>query len=120
MKRVKIVRNDREAEKTVEYFLSKGFTKNEVYILAHDKDRSINLTDATETNEILITDLGVFESLAHVFRSRGDELRSSMESLGLSYYEVQQFEGELERGWVVVVAKKSLITKESRSRLVWS
>lgn len=108
MKQVVIVENGVEAKKTVEQLLRQGFTKNEVLLLAHDKDRSDDLTNATDTNEILQTEIGVFESLAHVFRSRGDELRSSMESLGLSYFEAQHFEGELDRGRIVVVATKKV------------
>jgi hypothetical protein len=108
MKQVKVVENDVEAKKAVEQLLYQGFTKNEVFLLAHDKSRSVDLTEATETNEILVTDHGVFESLANLFRSRGDELRSSMESLGLSYYEAIQFEEELDQGRIVVVAKNEV------------
>jgi hypothetical protein len=108
MKQVKIVRNDVEAKKTVEQFLNQGFTKNEVFLLAHDKNRSDDLTDATNTNEILQTEIGVFESLAHVFRSRGEELRSSMETLEFSNFEAEQFEGELDLGRIVVVATKKV------------
>ncbi|MEH7480396.1 general stress protein [Neobacillus drentensis] len=108
MKQVKIVENEVEAKKSVVQFLNQGFTKEEVYILAHDKDRSMDLTDATDTNGLEEYDQGVFESLANVFRSRGDELRSNMESLGLSYFEAQQFEGELDMGRLVIVATKKV------------
>ncbi|MEY2194148.1 general stress protein [Neobacillus sp. BF23-41] len=108
MKQVKIVENDVEAKKSVVQFLNQGFTKEEVYILAHDKDRSMDLTDVTDTNGMEEYDQGVFESLANVFRSRGDELRSNMESLGLSYFEAQQFEGELDMGRLVIVATKKV------------
>ncbi|MFL6557673.1 MAG: general stress protein [Bacillus sp. (in: firmicutes)] len=76
MKQVTIVKNDIEVKKSVVQFLNQGFTKEEVYILAHDKERAINLTEATNTNGIEVNDQGVFESLANFFRSRGDELRS--------------------------------------------
>ncbi|PGY12548.1 general stress protein [Bacillus sp. AFS031507] len=108
MKQVKIVENEVQAKKSVVQFLNQGFTKEEVYILAHDKDRSMDLTDATDTNGMEVYDQGVFESLANVFRSRGDELRSNMESLGLSYFEAQQFEGELDMGRLVIVATKKV------------
>ncbi|MCL6573516.1 MAG: general stress protein [Bacillus sp. (in: Bacteria)] len=104
MKQVKIVRNDVEAKKTVELF----FTKNEVFLIAHDKNRSNDLTDATDTNEILPTEIGVIESLVDVFLSRGDELRSNMEYLGFSYFEAQHFEGELDLGRIDVVATKKV------------
>ena len=108
MKQIKIVENDVEVKKSVVQLLNQGFTKEEVYILAHDKDRSIELTVTTDTNDIKVSEPGAFESLANVFRSRGDELRSNMESLGLSYFEAQQFEGELDLGRIVVVATKKV------------
>ncbi|MFL6517097.1 MAG: general stress protein [Bacillus sp. (in: firmicutes)] len=106
MKQVKIVENDIEAKKSVEQFLKEGFSKEEVYLLAYDKCRSAQLTDLTDTNDLEVSELGVFESLANLFRSRGDELRAEMESLGLSYFEAQQFAGELDMGRVVIVATK--------------
>lgn len=106
MKQVKIVENGVQAKKVIEEFINQGYTKDEVYILAHDKDRSEDLTDATATNEIGVPEQGVFGSVANVFRKRGDELRAKLESLGLSDLEAQQFEKELDQGRVVVVASK--------------
>jgi hypothetical protein len=106
MKQVKIVENGVQAKKVIEEFINQGYTKDEVYILAHDKDRSEDLTDATDTNEIGVLEQGVFGSVANVFRKRGDELRAKLESLGLSDLEAQQFEKELDQGRVVVVASK--------------
>jgi hypothetical protein len=106
MKQVKVVENGVEAKKVIEQFLNQGYTKDEVYLLAHDKDRSEDLTDALDTQDIGIAEQGVFDSMANVFRSRGDELRSKIESLGLSNTEAQQFEKDLDQGRVVVVATK--------------
>ena len=104
MKQVKIVENGVEAKRVIDQFLNQGYTKDEVYLLAHDKDRSEDLTDATHTNEIGVPEQGVLDSVANVFRTRGDELRSKLQSLGLSDIEAQQFEKELDQGRVVVVA----------------
>jgi len=73
--------------------------------LAHSKDHSENLTNAMNTNDIGVAEQGIVNSIANVFRSRGDELRSKMESLGLSNLEAQRFEEELDRGRIVVIAK---------------
>lgn len=73
--------------------------------MAHSKDRSENLTNAMNTNDIGVAEQGIVNSIANVFRSRGDELRSKMESLGLSNLEAQRFEEELDRGRIVVIAK---------------
>ncbi|MBT2699718.1 general stress protein [Bacillus sp. ISL-40] len=106
MTQVKIVENGLQAKKEIEQFIKQGFEKDEVYLLAHGKDRSEDLSDALDTNEIGVNEQGVFDSIANVFRSRGDELRSKMESLGLTNTEAQQFEKELDRGRVLVVAAK--------------
>lgn len=57
--------------------------------MAHSKDHSENLTNAMNTNDIGVAEQGIVNSIANVFRSRGDELRSKMESLGLSNLEAQ-------------------------------
>jgi Heat induced stress protein YflT len=104
MKHVKIVESNVEAKEAVEELLNQGFTRDEVYLLAHDKDYSEDITYVTGTGEIGTSEQGVFDSLANVFRSRGDELRSKFESLGLSDIEASRLEEELDRGRIVVVA----------------
>ena len=42
--------------------------------------------------------------MKNVFRSRGDELRSKMVSLGLTENEAAHMEEELDKGKVVIVA----------------
>ena len=106
MRKVKLVENGLQAKQEIEQFLNQGFTKDEVYLLAHGKERSEDLTEALDTNDIGVNEQGFFDSIANVFRSRGDELRAKMESLGLTDREAQQFEKELDRGRVIVVAAK--------------
>ncbi|MED4473611.1 general stress protein [Oceanobacillus caeni] len=89
MEQVKLVENDVQAKEAIEQFLNQGFTRDEVYLLAHSKDHSENLTNAMNTNDIGVAEQGIVNSIANVFRSRGDELRSKMESLGLSNLEAQ-------------------------------
>lgn len=106
MRQVKLVENGLQAKQEIEQFLNQGYTKDEVFLLAHGKERSEDLTEALDTNEIGVNEQGFFDSIANVFRSRGDELRAKMESLGLTDREAQQFEKELDRGRVMVVAAK--------------
>ncbi|MGM7723869.1 general stress protein [uncultured Metabacillus sp.] len=108
MKDVKVVENAVEAREAIGQFITQGFTKDEVYLLAHDKDFSEDLTRITNTEEIGVKEQGVFDSAANVFRSRGDELRSKIQSLGVSDAGAQQLEEELDLGRIVVVAAKSV------------
>jgi hypothetical protein len=106
MENVKVVENGVEAKREIERFVSQGFTKDEIYLLAHDEKRSEDLTDNLDINDIGIGEQGVFESMANIFRTRGDELRAKLESLGASNAEAEQYEKELDLGKVVVVASK--------------
>ncbi|UYP05937.1 MULTISPECIES: general stress protein [Priestia] len=107
MKNVRVVENGVQAKEAIEQFLNRGYTKDEVYLLAHDKNRSKDLTEALETNDVGVSEQGTINLVANVFRSRGDELRSKIESLGLSDAEAQQYERELDQGRVIVVATKA-------------
>ncbi|PLS07985.1 general stress protein [Neobacillus cucumis] len=107
METVRVVENGVQAKKEIEQLIMQGYTKDEIYLLAHDKDRSNDLTDSLDISDIGMSEQGVMDSLANVFRTRGDELRSKMESLGLSSNDAERYEKELDLGKVVVVASKS-------------
>ena len=106
MSQVKIVENGLQAIKEIEEFLQQGFSKDEIYVFAHNEERSKDLTEELDTKKVGINKQGVFDSIANVFRTRGDELRIKMESLGLTETEAEQFEKKLDLGRVVVVAAK--------------
>jgi Heat induced stress protein YflT len=107
METVKIVENGVQAKQEIEQLITLGYTKDEIYLLAHDRNRSDDLTDSLDINDISVQEQGVFDSLANVFRTRGDELRSKLESLGISSNDAERYEKELDQGKVVVVAAKS-------------
>ncbi|MGG3560688.1 general stress protein [Neobacillus rhizosphaerae] len=107
METVKVVENGVQAKREIEQLMTQGYTKDEIYLLAHDKNRSENLADGLDLNDVGVAEQGLFDSMANVFRSRGDELRTKLESLGLSQSEAERFEEEMDHGRVVVVATKS-------------
>lgn len=107
MENVKIVENGVQAKKEIADLMMEGFTKDEIYLFAHDEDRSEHLTDALEISAVGVGEQGVFESFANVFRSRGDELRAKLESLGLSAAAAERCEEQMDDGKVVVVASKT-------------
>lgn len=107
MENVKIVENGVQAKKEIADFMMDGYTKDEIYLFAHDENRTEHLTDALDLSAVGVGEQGVFESFANVFRSRGDELRSKLESLGLSRATAERCEEHMDDGKVVVVATKS-------------
>jgi hypothetical protein len=102
----KVVDNGVQAKQVIEQLTMQGFHKDDIYLFAHDKSRSENLTNYLEINNVGVEEQGIFESFANVFRSRGDELRSKFESLGLTTSEVEHYEEELDHGRCVIVATK--------------
>lgn len=107
MANVIIVENGVEAREQIQQFIDQGFTKDDIYLLAHDNNRSNDLTNALDINNVGVAEQGFFDSFANVFRTRGDELRSKLESLGVSSSEAEQYEREMDQGKVVVLAARS-------------
>ncbi|MBT2681834.1 general stress protein [Bacillus sp. ISL-35] len=104
MLKVEVVENGVQATEKISSLEAAGFGKENVYIFAHDEDRSEHLTDATETGGLGFKEQGFFDSIGNMFKSRGDELRNKFESLGLSKQEAEQYERELDKGRLVLVA----------------
>ncbi|WP_273129608.1 general stress protein [Metabacillus sp. HB246100] len=100
-----IVENGVQATERINELQGQGHTKEEIYLFAHDIIRSKHLTEHTETNNVGITEEGIFDKIANVFRSRGEELRTRMTSLGVSQNEAMHLEEELDKGKVVIVAQ---------------
>ncbi|KYC62180.1 general stress protein [Heyndrickxia coagulans] len=104
MHKIEVVESGLEATNKITEFENEGFSKDNIYIFSHDKNRSKDLTDATETGSVGMEEQGVVDSIGNLFRERGDELRSKMQALGLSEMEAVHYEKLLDEGRVVVIA----------------
>ena len=104
MYQVHVVENGIQAKEKIDVLSASGYTKENIYIFAHDKDRSEHLTEATRTEEVGMKEQGMLDSLGNMFRSRGDELRNKIENVGLTKEEAAKYEEELDYGKVVLVA----------------
>jgi len=101
--KVKLVMTEEQAIEEIRAFRREGFALEEIYVLAHDDDTTIALSDLMNTNRIGLDEEGVANSFANLFRSKGDELRSKMQSLGLTEAEANHFERELDKGKILVM-----------------
>ncbi|MCD7034748.1 general stress protein [Metabacillus sp. GX 13764] len=104
-----VIENGVQAVEKIKSLEAEGITKDSIYLLAHDPKRSEDLTEGTHTHEVGMSNEGIFNSVANVFRSRGDELRSKMVSLGLSQTEAEQMEEQLDEGKVLLIAQENEI-----------
>ena len=100
------VENAVQAKAEIEKLVTQGFSHDDIYIFAHDKKRSDNITDALDTEEVGIQEQGFLDSMKNMFSSRGDELRSKMEAAGLTTAEAASAEEELDQGKLVIIAKR--------------
>ncbi|MBP2002457.1 hypothetical protein J2Z69_003530 [Paenibacillus shirakamiensis] len=103
----KVVENGVHAVETVKELSATGYDKDHIFVLAHDQDRTERIVDTANAQEIGMKEEGMFDSIANLFRSRGDELRSKIVSLGFTESEADFYEKELDLGKVLVIAKRS-------------
>ena len=104
MRKVHVVNNVLDVQEKVDQLAAEGYSKDHIYTFAHDKDYSKELTDDTSTQSVGVEEKGIIDTVANIFKSRGDELRSQFEALGLTQFEAEQYETELDRGKIIVVA----------------
>jgi len=101
----KLVNNGLEAVDVVNDLHRQGYGEKEIYVLAHESERTSHLADAFDMNTVGIAEEGMFDTMANLFRSRGDALRSKIESMGFSSSEANMYEAELDRGKVLIMAR---------------
>lgn len=101
----RLVNNGLEAVDVVNDLHRQGYAQDEIYVLAHEKDRTDRLADVTDANKVGMAEEGMLDTIANLFRSRGDELRNKIESMGFSSYEAGRYESELDTGKVLVMAR---------------
>ncbi|WP_313893443.1 general stress protein [Psychrobacillus sp.] len=100
------VENVLQAKEQVEKLEIKGYSRDEIYIFSHSKQRGDHISDALHTEEVGIEEQGFIDSIKNMFVSRGDELRSKMEAAGLSAHEAANAEAVLDTGKLIIIAKK--------------
>ncbi|WP_280157736.1 general stress protein (plasmid) [Priestia aryabhattai] len=106
MDNIIIAKNGAEAKEAIETFLQGGFTRDDIYLFTYNKENSQNLTNVTDTSDVGLAEQHIFDSIANVFRSREEELRAKMHSLGLSEIEIEQCVEKMDRGDIVIIALK--------------
>lgn len=99
-----VVENGIKAVDKVRDLQSQGYRKDHIYVLAHNKEETEKLADMTGANEVGMSEEGVIGSMANLFRSRGDELRSKLESMGFDAMEANHLESQMDGGKVVIIA----------------
>lgn len=103
---VKVVQNGLQAVETVGELRATGYLTEQIFVLAHNQDQTERIAETANADEIGIKEEGVFDAIANLFRSRGDELRAKIVSLGFTEMEAAYYEEELDHGKVLVIARQ--------------
>ncbi|QFF97765.1 general stress protein [Psychrobacillus glaciei] len=98
------VENAVQAKQEIEKLETQGYSRDNIHIFAHFKERSDDINDALDTKDVGMKEQGFLESMKNLFTSRGDELRSKMEATGLSKEEAADAEKELDKGKLIIIA----------------
>jgi hypothetical protein len=102
--KVYTVNNIQEAHTKIAEIIQEGYSKETIYVLTHDKKRTEQISERTETNEIGFAEEGLVTAVGNLFRSDGDELRAKLRSMGVSNEHAEQLEKEMDKGKIVILA----------------
>lgn len=94
--------NDELLVNDVQELAQRGVSKEDMYILSHDHDRTNRVADQTDANKIGVSELGLGDALNNFFSSEGDELRTKIEKMGLSPAEARIYEEKLDEGKILL------------------
>ncbi|TWT02389.1 general stress protein [Planomicrobium sp. CPCC 101079] len=100
------VENAVQAKAEIERLQSQGYSDDNIYIFAHDKRREEDITEALDTESVGMKEQGFLTGMKNMTSSRGDELRAQMAAVGLSDQEAEEYEEELDKGKLVIIASK--------------
>lgn len=102
--KVKTVRNVTEAQEQVGKFRLDGYRDDQIYVLAYDKDRTDRVAERTNAEQIGVMEEGFGTAIANVFRSRDEELRAKLRSMGFIQADAERLEMEMENDKIIVIA----------------
>lgn len=100
------VENALQAKTEIEKLETQGFTHDDIYVFAHDRARSEDITNALEVERVGMKEQGFLDTMKNMTRSRGDVLRTKLAATGLSEQEAAQYEEELDKGKLVIIANQ--------------
>jgi DNA-binding transcriptional MerR regulator len=101
--KLKLVTQEEQAIDEIRSFQSEGYSLEEIYVIAHDTDKTDGLAKLMSTNKVGLYEEGIANAFTNLFRSRGDQLRVKMQSLGLTKDAADYYEKELDKGKILIM-----------------
>ncbi len=102
---IKEYTNDVQLESDIAKLKTSNVHKDDIYVLAHDSDRTSRISNKAGTNTIGMSEMGVGSAVGSMFKSTGDELRTKLEEIGFSKDEASRYESHLDQGKVLLIVQ---------------
>ncbi|WP_052712169.1 general stress protein [Domibacillus indicus] len=93
-----------EAASAATAFLQDGFKQENIFIFVYDKEESRELVNKTNTGKVGVKEMGVSKTVGSLFKGRRSRIHDKLKSLGVPEEEASQYEEQIARGLIVVVA----------------
>jgi hypothetical protein len=82
-----------------------GTNPDEMYVLAHDTDRTKRVANEAGLSTLGVTEVGIRATLQNLFMKKGDELRNDLEQIGFTRTEAEELEERLDDGKIFLIVE---------------
>lgn len=100
---VKEFKDDTELMEEVKSLSAKGVSKDSLYVMSHDDDRTERIAEGAGASKVGIKEEGLGTYISNIFNKKGDQLRSQLKELGFSELEADTYEEKLDHGTVLLI-----------------
>lgn len=100
---VKEFQDDQTLIEEVKTQSQKGISKDDLYIISHDNDRTERVASQVNANEVGVKEEGLKVAIGNMFHKKGDELRAKFQEMGLSSQEAGDLEEKLDHGKILLL-----------------
>lgn len=100
---VKEFQDDLELVDEVQLLYDRGVSKDNLYVISHDDDRTKRIADKGNVNEIGVKEQGLKIAIENMFNKKVDELRNKLEEISFSEQEANMLEEKLDHGKILLI-----------------
>lgn len=103
---VKEFQDDTLLMQEVKIQANNGVSKENLYVISHDDDRTDRVASKVNANEVGVDEQGLGKAVGNIFRKKGDELRNKFQELGFDQSEASELEEKLDHGKILLMIAK--------------
>lgn len=100
---VKEFKEDTALIEEIDSLSKKGVSKENLYVMSHDDDRTDRVAGDTDANKVGVRDESLQTAVGNIFRKKGDELRAKLKELNFTQQQADDLEGKLDQGKILLI-----------------